>query len=142
MEHAVVAINNFIIDTSNFLNVFSSLCEEKLFNVSCKLSELEILLNALQVKCDSIPNTITATAREEYSETIELKEKVLPVEDMIVTGEKSEEITKSNSPDPIETEESLKLGYYTRLIRLGVPKEVVFLKMRDDGIDPQALNIE
>jgi len=137
MEHAVLAVNNFIRDTTNFLNIFSSQCEDKLFNISCKLSELEILLNALQVKCDSLPNAISI--HEESKETTEVREIVPSIE--INPLEQQAEGIERVASDPVAADESPNLDYYFRLIRLGVPKEVVVLKMKDAGLDPQGLDI-
>eukprot|EP01156_Anaeramoeba_ignava_P020800 Anaeramoba_ignava/c17214_g1_i2.p2 GENE.c17214_g1_i2~~c17214_g1_i2.p2 ORF type:complete len:113 (-),score=33.28 c17214_g1_i2:1490-1828(-) len=48
-------VNNFIINTVEFLNKFSGICEEKLSNVSQSIQHLEIRLSILEDKLSSIP---------------------------------------------------------------------------------------
>ena len=40
----LLLINNFVSNTTRFLNHFSNLCEEKLIHTSEKVTELEIML--------------------------------------------------------------------------------------------------
>lgn len=51
----ITLVNNFIINTTQFLNKFSYLCEEKLADVSNQIEKLEITLNILEAKLASIP---------------------------------------------------------------------------------------
>jgi WASH complex subunit CCDC53 len=51
----ITLVNNFIINTTQFLNKFSYLCEEKLADVSHQIEKLEITLNILEAKLASIP---------------------------------------------------------------------------------------
>jgi WASH complex subunit CCDC53 len=48
-------VNNFIISTTQFINRFSFLCEEKLSKVSRDIQRLEIVLAMLEAKLRSIP---------------------------------------------------------------------------------------
>ncbi len=55
-------VNNFIINTTQFLNRFSYLCEEKLRNVSRDVQRLDIMLRILEEKLRSIPGIESAPA--------------------------------------------------------------------------------
>lgn len=48
-------VNNFIINTTQFLNRFSYLCETKLNDVSRDIQRLEITMSILEAKLNSIP---------------------------------------------------------------------------------------
>lgn len=48
-------INNFVINTTQFLNRFSYVCENKLREVSTDISRIEIMLAILEAKLASIP---------------------------------------------------------------------------------------
>ena len=48
-------VNNFIINTTQFLNRFSYLCEQKLGKVSRDIQRLEITMSILEAKLNSIP---------------------------------------------------------------------------------------
>ncbi len=52
-SHQVV--NQFTVNTINFLNKFSAVCESKLAKVSQDLSRLEVVLALLETKINSIP---------------------------------------------------------------------------------------
>jgi WASH complex subunit CCDC53 len=51
----ITIVNNFIINTTQFLNKFSFLCEKKLAEVSDQIQNLEITMNILEAKLASIP---------------------------------------------------------------------------------------
>ncbi len=55
-------MNNFIINTTQFLNRFSYLCEEKLRKVSRDVQRLDIMLRILEEKLRSIPGIEQAPA--------------------------------------------------------------------------------
>ena len=48
-------VNNFIINTTQFLNRFSYLCEEKLRRVSRQIQQLDVMLSILEAKLKFIP---------------------------------------------------------------------------------------
>ena len=50
----VTLVNNFLMQTAQFLNRFASLCEEKLDLVSNNLRRLEITTTILEAKLESI----------------------------------------------------------------------------------------
>jgi len=52
----VVMVNNFIINTTTFLNKFSTICEERLLKVSNLIQRLEISMALLEAKLASIPD--------------------------------------------------------------------------------------
>lgn len=47
-------INNFVVNTTHFLNKFGITCEKKLKEVDTKIKGLEITLNLLEAKLNSI----------------------------------------------------------------------------------------
>lgn len=55
LQKTLLLINNFVVNTSIFLNSFSESCEKKISAVSSKVTELEILLAVLEAKLNSIP---------------------------------------------------------------------------------------
>lgn len=55
VKKTVAFVNNFIIDTTQFLNRFSYLCEQRLNDVSRKLQRLEVTMALLEAKLNSIP---------------------------------------------------------------------------------------
>ena len=47
-------INNFVVNTTHFLNKFGVTCEQKLKDVDTKIKGLEVTLNLLEAKLNSI----------------------------------------------------------------------------------------
>lgn len=54
-KKTVAYVNHFVIQTTQFLNRFSFLCEQRLDQVSRHLQRLEITMNILEAKLNSIP---------------------------------------------------------------------------------------
>lgn len=54
IKKTLMIVNNFIINTTEFMNKFAVLCERKLSKVSQKTTNLEIMLALLEVKLGSI----------------------------------------------------------------------------------------
>lgn len=54
LKKTLMLVNNFIINTTEFMNKFTVLCERKLAKVSQKTTNLEIMLQLLEVKLGSI----------------------------------------------------------------------------------------
>jgi hypothetical protein len=52
-------INNFIVNTTKFLNTFSESCDIKLTNISAKINNLDIVLSVLEAKLNSVPGLET-----------------------------------------------------------------------------------
>ena len=56
IRKTLLLINNFVSNTTRFLNHFSAVCEEKLARVANNLTRLEVQLAILETKLNSIPD--------------------------------------------------------------------------------------
>lgn len=56
MPKSLLLINNFVANTTRFLNHFAHECEERIARVSTNLTRVEIMLAILEAKLDSIPD--------------------------------------------------------------------------------------
>ncbi|XP_063111533.1 WASH complex subunit 3 isoform X4 [Cavia porcellus] len=54
-KRTVAFLNQFVVHTVQFLNHFSTVCEEKLANLSLRIQQIETTLNILDAKLSSIP---------------------------------------------------------------------------------------
>ncbi|KAJ0405321.1 hypothetical protein P43SY_001080 [Pythium insidiosum] len=119
MAKTLLLVNNFVANTTRFLNHFAYECEERIARVSTNLTRVEILLAILEAKLDSIPDlTVTemAPANElELSEGSTAKASALKLKD-----------------DPA-------YATYFTMRRLGMPDGAIEHKMRMDGVDPSIL---
>jgi len=132
-KKSVAFVNNFIINTTQFLNRFSYLCEERLDTVSHNIQRLEIILSLLEAKLASIPGLsdaapapVTSNSADapphpptEYTEEVQ----TAPVDDGVM----------KNSTDP-------RYLRYFKMIKNGVPLSAVKQKMMIEGYDPNVLD--
>ena len=68
-------MNNFIVNTTKFLNTFSDSCDIKLTQISTKINKLDTVLSILEAKLNSVPGletddipppkTATSTAQDQ-----------------------------------------------------------------------------
>eukprot|EP00743_Colponemidia_sp_Colp-15_P005374 GILK01005776.1.p1 GENE.GILK01005776.1~~GILK01005776.1.p1 ORF type:complete len:210 (+),score=35.65 GILK01005776.1:35-631(+) len=63
VKRTIALVNNFIINTSRFINNFSDLCEDKLSDCSRNIQRLEIVMSILEAKLNSIPELATMPAQ-------------------------------------------------------------------------------
>ncbi|KAM4881961.1 WASH complex subunit 3 isoform 3-T3 [Thomomys bottae] len=54
-KRTVAFLNQFVVHTVQFLNRFSTVCEEKLSDLSLRIQQIETTLNILDAKLSSIP---------------------------------------------------------------------------------------
>ncbi|XP_040347010.1 WASH complex subunit 3 isoform X5 [Leopardus geoffroyi] len=89
-KRTVAFLNQFVVHTVQFLNRFSTVCEEKLADLSLRIQQIETTLNILDAKLSSIPglddvafevSTVSATGitNESHSETTAEKSQGVPV---------------------------------------------------------------
>ncbi|KAF1334500.1 putative coiled-coil protein, partial [Globisporangium splendens] len=63
MSKSLLLVNNFVANTTRFLNHFANECEERITRVSANLTRVEIMLAILEAKLNSIPD-LTVTESE------------------------------------------------------------------------------
>ncbi|KAJ8602188.1 hypothetical protein CTAYLR_003524 [Chrysophaeum taylorii] len=123
---SVLLVNNFIANTTAFLNVFAATCEEKLSGVSDRLSDVELTLSLLEAKLNSVPGVVA-----------EQKAEVEPFPQAEEEEEEEEEAPQDEGLIPIRSHPDYEP--YFRLQKLGVPEPQIRLKMEAEGVDPAAL---
>ena len=65
LQKTLILVNNFLVHTADLFNSFSSTVEDKISNISSKITELEILLSVLDVELKSTPLDSMAESAEE-----------------------------------------------------------------------------
>lgn len=144
----VIVINNFIANTTSFLNLFAQVCESKLSAVSQRLSDIELTLSLLEAKLDSVPGIadVVAAARPEDKTLAPHEDQSSSIVDPPPPEPEDAEIT-SPADEPADVDDSLipirlhpDYEAYFRLQKLGVPEPQIRLKMQAEGVDPDALH--
>ncbi|XP_005006391.1 WASH complex subunit 3 isoform X2 [Cavia porcellus] len=142
-KRTVAFLNQFVVHTVQFLNHFSTVCEEKLANLSLRIQQIETTLNILDAKLSSIPGLE------------EVAFEVSPVSVTSITDRSQSEATSEQSqssaqdPGPQESEassdntvtiaEDPRYARYLKMVHVGVPVMAIRNKMISEGLDPDLL---
>ncbi|XP_073940348.1 WASH complex subunit 3 isoform X4 [Castor canadensis] len=89
-KRTVAFLNQFVVHTVQFLNRFSTVCEEKLADLSLRIQQIETTLNILDAKLSSIPGLddvtfevsplhVTSVTNGSHSEITSEKSQGVPV---------------------------------------------------------------
>lgn len=160
----IALLNNFLINSHQFLNSFSENVEKKISTVSTKITQLEILLSIVEAKLNSIPDSAgsgSAPAHDESKVSDESKSSkptstippsaAVPPPPQIVapppmtTRDAIEE--GGNVPVESSAPKALPEGKieacnhpsyipFLKMLKVGVPGPVVANKLQSAGLDP------
>ncbi|XP_036155301.1 WASH complex subunit 3 isoform X2 [Myotis myotis] len=138
-KRTVAFLNQFVVHTVQFLNRFSTVCEEKLADLSLRIQQIETTLNILDAKLSSIPGlddvtvevspvSVTGVTNETTSEPSQ--------NSLQETGPQESEVTAENiltvAKDP-------RYARYLKMVQVGVPVMAIRNKMISEGLDPDLL---
>ncbi|XP_023572668.1 WASH complex subunit 3 isoform X2 [Octodon degus] len=142
-KRTVAFLNQFVVHTVQFLNRFSTVCEEKLANLSLRIQQIETTLNILDAKLASIPGlddvmleaspvSVTSVTDRSHSEA---------------TSEQSQNSTQDPGPQESEVSseniltvaEDPRYARYLKMVHVGVPVMAIRNKMISEGLDPDLL---
>nr|XP_056701893.1 WASH complex subunit 3 isoform X1 [Euleptes europaea] len=151
-KRTVAFLNQFVVHTVQFLNRFSTVCEEKLLALSLRIQQIETLLNILDAKLSSIPgledvkcevaNTsvnsvmngpIPQASTDPQSTNVSPQSEQGSVHE---TGQLKSEGTAENvttvAKDP-------RYARYLKMVQVGVPVMAIRNKMVSEGLNPDLL---
>nr|KAF6498538.1 WASH complex subunit 3 [Rousettus aegyptiacus] len=151
-KRTVAFLNQFVVHTVQFLNRFSTVCEEKLADLSLRIQQIETTLNILDAKLSSIPGlddvtfevspvSVTSITNETHSETTSERSQIytqysLQQNSLQDSGPQESEVTAGNiltvAKDP-------RYARYLKMIQVGVPVMAIRNKMISEGLDPDLL---
>ncbi|XP_004675809.1 PREDICTED: WASH complex subunit CCDC53 isoform X1 [Condylura cristata] len=143
-KRTVAFLNQFVVHTVQFLNRFSTVCEEKLAELSLRIQQIETTLNILDAKLSSIPGLDDVTfevspisapsmANDSHSETSLEQSQQNSLQDH---GLQESEVTAENiltvAKDP-------RYARYLKMVQVGVPVMAIRNKMILEGLNPDLL---
>eukprot|EP01112_Ceratiomyxa_fruticulosa_P008270 TRINITY_DN2138_c0_g1_i1.p1 TRINITY_DN2138_c0_g1~~TRINITY_DN2138_c0_g1_i1.p1 ORF type:complete len:212 (+),score=72.08 TRINITY_DN2138_c0_g1_i1:295-930(+) len=161
-KKTVAYINNFIINTTQFLNRFNYLCEKKLNEVSNQIQRLEITMSILEVKLASIPG-IEGDAPPPQQQQQQQPQQQAPVENVgapppppppmpgaKAAAQPAQPIQQEQNvglppPPPAESsgltmKDDPRYSKYFKMLRMGIVVQSIQQKMMMEGIDPNILD--
>jgi len=137
-------LNNFVINTTQFLNRFSYLCEQKLATVSTHVQRLEITMSILEAKLQSIEG-LGAAPVSSASSAAPPQASVAPSSSQpAATPAAVPAATAAPEPAAVSNvllnKDAPQYSNYFKMLRLGIPLPQIKMKMKNDGVDPDVLN--
>jgi hypothetical protein len=165
VQSTVLLVNQMILQTTTFLNQFSSTVERKISKVSAKVTQLEIQLAVLEAKIYSIPAVGEEDMRARAPAPAPAPASAPLPEPGNASAEQSTALVPAPPPPPPpptgdapsvdkEAEAAQPVGAleaapppehmikYTKMLKMGLPEGAVRLKMEQEGIsasDAEAL---
>lgn len=151
VQKTLLLINNFIVNTTKFLNMFSETCEKRISSVSSKVTELEILLAVLEAKLNSIPGLEFTENLQSEATAPGLTASPVPVlsspaPDSSSQSQSTEPPAAMEAPAPvIPVNGTLCKDHpayepFFKMLRVGVPPPVVHMKVLAAGLNPAMLD--
>ncbi|KAF7475234.1 WASH complex subunit 3 isoform X1 [Marmota monax] len=140
-KRTVAFLNQFVVHTVQFLNRFSTVCEEKLADLSLRIQQIETTLNILDAKLSSIPglddvtfvSSVSSVTNGSQSETTSELSQQNSTQD---SGPQESEVSSENiltvAKDP-------RYARYLKMVQVGVPVMAIRNKMISEGLDPDLL---
>lgn len=148
-KRLIAFLNHFVSHTAGFLNRFSCVCEEKLEKLSHRMQQLEITMNLLDAKISSIPGLENVTAPSGASSGAQTTEPAGAPPAPPPPGAPAPPAAESAAPPPPPVEEEKpsnpvskdpRYMKYFKMVQVGVPEQVVKMKMSAEGVNPDILD--
>ncbi|KAM6292896.1 WASH complex subunit 3 isoform 2-T2 [Porphyrio hochstetteri] len=150
-KRTVAFLNQFVVHTVQFLNRFSTVCEEKLSALSLRIQQIETTLNILDAKLSSIPgledvkfevsnasmNSVTngpvaQTTTDQQAAVSPQSGNNLHEEGLQKTEVVTENV-RTVAKDP-------RYARYLKMVQVGVPVMAIRNKMISEGLNPDLLD--
>ena len=149
-------VNNFVTSSVEFLNKFSSLCEQKLLRVSQQVQRVEIVLSLLEAKLDSIGwmagGAAQAPAGGDAQPAIAASSApVAPPMDGSVPpapgppGAPAAPAAAAPAAPAVAhvcVKDDPRFSKYFKMLNMGVPAAAVKIKMSNEGADPSVIDLD
>lgn len=156
-RRVVAFLNQFVVHTVQFLNRFSTVCEEKLANISLRIQQIETTLCILEAKLSSIPGLEDVTV-----DGLNQRPSTQANGPTAATQSQTDGPTAAPPPPPVSAptaaepatthrEEAAvenvmtvakdpRYARYLKMVQVGVPVMAIKNKMILDGLDPNMLD--
>ncbi|KAM4677618.1 WASH complex subunit 3 [Discoglossus pictus] len=153
-KRTVAFLNQFVVHTVQFLNRFSTVCEEKLSALSLRIQQIETTLNILDAKLSSIPgledvkvetqsvpqnniiNGHVPLQNDTQNLAVSPQSTVTPQNPVNDTTPQKEEIQTENATTVAKDP---RYARYLKMVQVGVPVMAIRNKMVSEGLNPDLL---
>ncbi|CAN9508422.1 unnamed protein product [Ophioblennius macclurei] len=159
-RRTVAYLNQFVVHTVRFLNRFSTVCEEKLSNISLRIQQIETTLCILEAKLSSIPGledvTIDGVGQQQQQQQQQSNGPTSAGQNQAdgpAAGpppppepvQRPPEAARTEKPEPpaenvMTVAKDPRYARYLKMVQVGVPVMAIRNKMAMDGLDPNLLD--
>eukprot|EP01102_Stenamoeba_stenopodia_P016916 TRINITY_DN5981_c0_g1_i1.p1 TRINITY_DN5981_c0_g1~~TRINITY_DN5981_c0_g1_i1.p1 ORF type:complete len:229 (+),score=83.27 TRINITY_DN5981_c0_g1_i1:368-1054(+) len=158
-KKTVAMVNNFIINTTQFLNRFAYLCEKKLTDVDRNIQRLEITMNILEQKLASIqglegiqgapatqqppqaqPQTTAAPTTTATTTTAPPPPSNIPTPPPPPGVATPAPVVAAPSGGGVTNQNDPRYARFFKMLKIGVPAAQIRQKMMFEGVDPDILD--
>ncbi|XP_042549314.1 WASH complex subunit 3 isoform X2 [Dipodomys spectabilis] len=142
-KRTVAFLNQFVVHTVQFLNRFSTVCEEKLSDLSLRIQQIETTLNILDAKLSSIPGlddvTFEVSPVSVPNVTNELHCGTASEQSQNNTQDSGPQQSEVSSENILTVAKDPRYARYLKMVQVGVPVMAIRNKMISEGLDPDLL---
>ncbi|KAE8281345.1 WASH complex subunit 3 [Larimichthys crocea] len=155
-RRVVAYLNQFVVHTVRFLNRFSTVCEEKLANISLRIQQIETTLCILEAKLSSIPGledvTVDGLSQQKPAQangpTITNQSQEGPPAEPLPPAEPAQAAPEAAATQKAEAAaenvmtvaKDPRYARYLKMVQVGVPVMAIRNKMVLEGLDPNLLD--
>ncbi|XP_073336786.1 WASH complex subunit 3 [Pagrus major] len=156
-RRVVAYLNQFVVHTVRFLNRFSTVCEEKLSNISLRIQQIETTLCILEAKLSSIPGledvTVdglnqrkpaqangTSTAHQSQADGPAAEPLPPPGPAQAVPEPATTQKAEAPAENVMTVAKDPRYARYLKMVQVGVPVMAIRNKMVLEGLDPNLLD--
>ncbi|XP_070848519.1 WASH complex subunit 3 [Chaetodon trifascialis] len=156
-RRVVAYLNQFLVHTVQFLNRFSTVCEEKLANISLRIQQIETTLCILEAKLSSIPGledvTIDGLGQRQPAQANGPTTTNQSQTDGLPAEPRPPPEPAQAAPEPATTQKAEaaaenvmtvakdpRYARYLKMVQVGVPVMAIRNKMVLEGLDPNLLD--
>jgi len=161
-QKTTMLLNNFILSTTRFLNVFAQSCDDKLSDVASKITEMEVTLSILEAKLNSVPDqdhqpseaftkgskasssvAVTIATPDTTTTTTTTTENFEPATGSDQTEDQARVPVLSEAlvdPNTIKASEHDDYAKFFKMMKMGIPQQAVSNKVAAVGLDPEMLS--
>ncbi|XP_072511835.1 WASH complex subunit 3 isoform X2 [Notamacropus eugenii] len=147
-KRTVAFLNQFVVHTVQFLNRFSTVCEEKLSALSLRIQQIETTLNILDAKLSSIPGLEDVKFEISTANVNGVPNgPEAPSGQQSSLSPQSEKSIQDTGPQKCEAAaehiltvaKDPRYARYLKMVQVGVPVMAIRNKMISEGLDPDLL---
>ncbi|XP_074127500.1 WASH complex subunit 3 isoform X2 [Sminthopsis crassicaudata] len=147
-KRTVAFLNQFVVHTVQFLNRFSTVCEEKLSALSLRIQQIETTLNILDAKLSSIPgledvkfeiSTANVNGVTNGPEAPSGQQSSLSPQSENSIQDTGPQKCEAAAENILTVAKDPRYARYLKMVQVGVPVMAIRNKMISEGLDPDLL---